>query len=284
MNGVLRSFLAVGIAIAIAYVVLCLLMFTQQRRFIYFPNPVLAALPSDVDLPYEEVWIPVNVGDRVEKMHAWWLPASGASRGTVLYLHGNGENIAANLGQAAIFHRLGYAVLLFDYRGYGLSEGEFPSEASLYQDAKAAWAYLTQVRQVPPRDIVLYGHSLGGAIAIYLAQRQPDAAALIVQSGFTSVRAMVDQQPWFRVLPVDILLTQRFPSLQRVPDLQVPVLYIHGTEDTIVPSPMSEALYAASPEPKQLYLIPRADHNNVAELGGMDYLETLHNFLQAHAQ
>lgn len=267
---------------AIAYLAVCIFLLMRQNRLMFFPTAAIETTPTSYNLPYEDVWIPVRLIPSVERMHGWWLPAKGTARGVVLHLHGNGYNISANLGQAYEFHQLGLSVLLVDYRGYGRSEGPFPTETQFYQDAEAAWSYLTQTRRIPPDQILIYGHSLGGAIAINLAVNHPEAAGLIVQSSFASMGAM-SLQRGFWMFPVDLLLTQRFDSLQKVRSLKLPVLYVHGTVDSVVPAQMSETLFAATPEPKYLHWVPGADHNDVAEVGGTTYLQVLEQFIE-HVQ
>ncbi|MEG4801820.1 alpha/beta fold hydrolase [Microcoleus sp. ARI1-A1] len=198
----------------------------------------------------------------------------------VLYLHGNGSNVGANVEHANRFHGLGLSVFLIDYRGYGNSQGDFPSESRVYEDAQQAWDYLVKQRGINPNQIYIYGHSLGGAIAIDLAVRHPEAAGLIVEGSFTSVRAMVDfQKPQFWMFPIDLLLMQRFDSLSKVDRLQMPVLFIHGTADTVVPPQMGKKLFDAAPEPKQLYMVPDGGHNNAAQIGGAEYLQRVRQFL-----
>ncbi|MCC3420586.1 MAG: alpha/beta fold hydrolase [Microcoleus sp. PH2017_29_MFU_D_A] len=198
----------------------------------------------------------------------------------VLYLHGNGSNVGANVEHANRFHGLGLSVFLIDYRGYGKSQGDFPSESRVYEDVEQAWDYLVKQRGINPNQIYIYGHSLGGAIAIDLAVRHPEAAGLIVEGSFTSVRAMVDfQKPLFRAFPIDLLLAQRFDSLSKVDRLQMPVLFIHGTADTVVPAEMSKKMFDAAPEPKQLYMVPNGGHNNAAQIGGAEYLRVVSKFL-----
>ncbi|MEG4393584.1 alpha/beta fold hydrolase [Microcoleus sp. BROC3] len=204
----------------------------------------------------------------------------GGLGGVVLYLHGNASNVGANVEHANRFHRLGLSVFVMDYRGYGKSQGDFPSESQVYEDAQLAWDYLVKQRGINPNQIYIYGHSLGGAIAIDLAVRHPEAAGLIVEGSFTSTRAMVDfQKGLFWMFPIDFLLTQRFDSLSKVDRLQMPVLFIHGTADNVVPVEMSKKMFEAAPEPKQLYIVPDGGHTNVAQIGGAEYLQILSQFL-----
>ena len=269
----------VGIASvgAIAYLSICVFLRLRQAHFMFSPTQTIEATPAAFNLPYENVWIPVSTPGKTEKMHGWWIPAA-SERGVVLHLHGNSYNIGANLGQALRFHQLAYSVLLVDYRGYGQSEGGFPSEASLYQDAEAMWDHLVRGRRVAPKRVFLFGHSLGGAIAVDLALRHPEAAGLIVQSSFTSMAEMVKRRG-YGIFPIDLLLTQRFETLQKVRSLRLPVLYIHGTADRLIPVAMGDRLFATSATPKRLYLVESAGHNDVAEVGGDRYGQVVQQFL-----
>ena len=302
-----------------AYSAACVYLFVAQGKFIFFPARAIETTPDDFQLKYQDVWLPIpSKTGAVESVHGWWIPASetppsppkawggarkgervlatpqshrravasvralnkGGLGGVVLYLHGNGSNVGANVEHANRFHRLGLSVFLIDYRGYGKSQGDFPSESQVYEDAQLAWDYLVQQRGVNPNQIYIYGHSLGGAIAIDLAVRHPEAAGLIVEGSFTSTRAMVDfQKGLFWLFPIDLLLTQRFDSLSKVDRLQMPVLFIHGTADNVVPVEMSKKLFDAAPEPKQLYIVPDGGHNNVAQIGGAEYLQIVSQFL-----
>lgn len=261
--------------LATVYFGLFLFLRFWQTRLIFFPSPALAAIPTDVKLSYEEVWLPVATG----KIQCWWIPAAKPEAPVLLYLHGNSSNIGDIVGRAQQFHQLA-SVLLIDYRGYGRSSGNFPTEASVYEDAEAAWIYLTKTRQIAPKDIVLYGHSLGGAIAIQLAVQHLEMGGVIVEGTFTSVRAMLDYRMQYQLFPVDWILTQRFDSLRKVRSLQTPILFIHGTADETVPTQMSRELFAAAPEPKQLLLIPKAGHNNTASLPGTQYLQAIQDFVE----
>jgi pimeloyl-ACP methyl ester carboxylesterase len=262
------------------YLAACLFLFFQQPRFIFFPSSIIEKTPKFYSLDYEEVWIPVaTASGNVEKIHSWWIPASQPNSKVLLYLHGNSTNIGANVAHAHRFQQLGFSVLLIDYRGYGQSEGGFPRETTVYQDAAAAWNYLVKQREVSPQQIFIYGHSLGGAIAIDLAVKHPEAAGLIVESSFTSVQQMVEYQGHFRIFPVNLLLTQRFNSLKKVPLLKMPVLFIHGLSDSTIPFTMSKQLYAAASEPKKLVLVPGAEHNNVASVAPALFTSAVQEFV-----
>jgi hypothetical protein len=310
-----KSLIAFGIVLAVAYSAACVFLFVAQGKFIFFPARVIETTPDDFQLKYQDVWLPIPTKTgAVESVHGWWIPASetppsrggarkgeraqatpqsdrravapvralnkGGLGGVVLYLHGNGSNVGANVEHANRFHQLGLSVFAIDYRGYGKSQGDFPSESQVYEDAQLAWDYLVQQRGVNPHQIYIYGHSLGGAIAIDLAVRHPEAAGLIVEGSFTSTRAMVDfQKGLFWLFPIDWLLTQRFDSLSKVDRLQMPVLFIHGTADNVVPVEMTKKLFDAAPEPKQLYIVPDGGHNNVAQIGGAEYLQIVSQFL-----
>ncbi|MEG4816308.1 alpha/beta fold hydrolase [Microcoleus sp. K5-D4] len=314
-----KSLIAFGIVFAVAYSAACVFLFVAQGKFIFFPARAIETTPDDFQLKYQDVWLPIPTKTgAVDSVHGWWIPASenppslplargearkgksflatpqsdkraiaavpalnkGGLGGVVLYLHGNASNVGANVEHAYRFHRLGLSVFVMDYRGYGKSQGGFPSESQVYEDAQLAWDYLVKKRGINPNQIYLYGHSLGGAIAIDLAVRHPEAAGLIVEGSFTSTRAMVNfQKGLFWMFPIDLLLTQRFDSLSKVDRLQMPVLFIHGTADNVVPVEMSKKMFEAAPEPKQLYIVPDGGHTNVAQIGGAEYLQILSQFL-----
>ncbi|HEY9735598.1 MAG TPA: alpha/beta hydrolase [Trichocoleus sp.] len=266
---------------AIAYLLLCGGLWAGQRQLMFVPNRHVVGTPATLGLDYENIWISVGQG----KMHGWWLPGRSsqsltAENFTLLYLHGNAGNVGDHLGPASRFQALGLSVLLVDYRGYGLSSGPFPSEAQIYEDAESAWRYLTQERGIRPEQILIFGHSIGGAIAIDLARRVPNAAGLIVENTFTSMQDMALLQGYGAWVPVGWLLNQRFDSLGKVPDLKLPVLFIHGLADLTVPPEMSRRLYEAAPQPKWLWLMAGADHNTVAAVAGMEYDRRIEEFLQ----
>ncbi|MBE9183252.1 alpha/beta hydrolase [Microcoleus sp. LEGE 07076] len=271
----------IGKILAIAYIASCILLFILQTRLIFGPTPTIAKTPDAFNIAYEEVWLPVKArSPKIEKLNGWWLPAATPQPlGTLLYLHGRGFNIGANINQSYRFRQLGFSVLLIDYRGYGRSQGSFPSEARIYEDAEIAYNYLVKQRQLSPSEIFLYGHSMGGAVAVELAIAHPEAAGLIVQSSFTSMLDMVERYSMMRLFPVRLLLRQKFDSLTKIKLLQIPVLFVHGTADPLIPAAMSKKLYAGSPEPKQILLVPNAKHNNGdAFFNSREYRQTIVNF------
>ncbi|MCU0535901.1 MAG: alpha/beta hydrolase [Hydrococcus sp. Prado102] len=262
--------------LATIYIGLSLFLRFWQTRLIFFPPATIVTTPADVNLRYEEVWLAVSTG----KLHAWWIESSKPDAPVLLYFHGNGSNIGDLVNRASRFHDLGLSVLLFDYRGYGKSSGPFPNEMLVYEDAQAALNYLTQTRKIPPQNILLYGHSLGGAIAIELASKHPNLAGTIVEGAFTSIRAVAEEVSLYRLFPIDWIVTERFDSISKVRSLHMPILFIHGTIDDVVPAKMSQELYNAASEPKKLLLIPDAGHNDAASLGGEKYLQTLKEFIE----
>jgi uncharacterized protein len=275
---ILLKLLLTGLSIGFAvYLLLCFVLFLSQNRLIFVPMTDLEGTPADLDLTYEDVWVGVrNWNGKIERLHGWWLPNAGQD--VLLYLHGNKGNISHNLGNIRQFHQLGYSVLAIDYRGYGRSEGRFPCEAEVYRDAQAAWDYLTRERGITAQQIYLYGHSLGGAIAIDLAVRQPQAAGIIIDNAFTSMRDMALYQPVYRFFPADLLLNQRFDSLGKLKLLRVPLLLLHGTDDRTVPPTMSQVLYESATVPKKLVFVPYAGHNNLLAVAGEDLSRIVREF------
>ncbi|WP_430684039.1 alpha/beta hydrolase [Leptolyngbya sp. AN02str] len=279
-----------------AYLSVCLVLLWGQRQFIYRPAFERSLRPdaSDFNLSYEDVWI--AIAGSQERLHGWWLPAQAEpfvllpdepanvlrSPKVMLYLCGVGRNMGDYnyLARVSAFRQLGFSVLVFDYRGYGLSTGAFPSESQVYEDSQAAWNYLRNVRQIPPEQIVIYGESLGGAIALELATYHPEAGGLIIQSSFTSMREAIQHRWFLQLFPISLLLQERFDSLAKVRSLQVPVLFLHGSADSVVPAHMSQQLYEAAPDPKQLFLIPGADHVRIYQPGEQSYLKAIQRFVE----
>ena len=242
---------------------------------VYFPDRELSSTPSEVGLDYEDVYLTTSDGVRI---HAWHIP--GRSDTTLLWLHGNAGNISNRVDNIAVLHRrTGLGVLIVDYRGYGQSEGR-PSESGLYSDAEAAFGYLvTDLRLDPREDIVLFGRSLGAGVAAELAARHA-VRCVILESGFTSVRAMAKAvYPSWMVSLTTPLLDARFDTLSKVGRITSPLMIVHGDRDEIVPLGMAEEIYSAAPGPKRLHVVRGATHNDTFIVGGTDYFEALRDFI-----
>ncbi|MGB3766625.1 MAG: alpha/beta hydrolase [Phormidesmis sp.] len=270
-------FVAGGIA-TIAYAGTCLALYNYQDKLIFRPLPFLLRNPAEVGLAYEDVWIPLERTSQPKKLHGWWMPNPGSHR-TLLLCHGNYGNVSYNIDRCRFYHDLGFSILSFDYRGYGLSHSEPPSEQRAYEDAEAALRYLTANRQIVPSTITVLGHSLGGAIAINLAAQHRELNSLIVECSFTSMKEAVHAKKIYRIFPVEQLLNHAFDSLSKVPDLKIPVLYVHGDRDTDVPSMFSQQLFEASPAHKQIWVAIGAGHNNITTEFKAAYKETATAFL-----
>jgi len=254
----------------------CVYLEVKERELVFRAVREDARTPAGVGIAYEDVWLRVprldEPGD--ERVHAWWVPAQGADTPTVLYLHGVRWSLGNNVFRIARWHELGFNVLAIDYRGFGASDGDLPSEAKVYADARAAWAEV--MRREPRADQrFIYGHSLGAAVALDLAASTDAAAGVIADSGFTTLADVVAES----FMPASLLVTQRFDALARARDLKMPALFVHGTADRIVPSAMSQRLYAAAPEPKRLLMIEGASHSNYGGVGLDDYRRAIHEFI-----
>lgn len=258
--------------VALVCGVLVLLVYTLQDRLVYFPARELEATPRALGVDYEDVWLTTEDGVR---LHGWFV-ASPAARATVLFFHGNGGNISHRLGRIVVFRRLGLNMLLVDYRGYGGSHGR-PSEQGTYRDARAAWRYLTETREFGPGTIILYGESLGGAVATHLAAAQTPGA-VIVESGFSSMVDLgAEVYPW---LPVRWISRYTYPSARNLARVHAPVLIIHSRDDEIVPFHHGEALLAAAHEPKT-FLEIRGGHNDGMFVSDAQYVRGLEDFLRS---
>lgn len=243
-----------------------------ERHLIYFPTREHDLSPAALGLVHEEV--PLLTEDEV-RIHAWFLPAKG-STGTVLVCHGNAGNVSHRLDRALLMQsRLHADVLLFDYRGYGRSEGS-PDEEGTYRDARAAWRWL-RARGHGRDRVVLFGESLGSAVALQLAI-EGEARALVLESPFTSIPDMV--RAVFPFLPVSSLMRTQYDNLAKVPRLRMPLLVLHGDRDEVVPFRQGQRLFEAAPEPKRLYAIPGAGHNDTYLVGGEPYWRVWHDFLE----
>ncbi len=259
------------------YALLVALVYLFQSRLLYLPNiggRGLAATPADIGLEFDDVRFTTRDG---VSLHGWFIPAPQAER-VLLFCHGNGGNISHRLDSIRIFHDLGLSVFIFDYRGYGLSKGR-PTEEGTYRDAEAAWNYLTETRRFPDDRIVVYGHSLGAAIAAHVAQgRRP--AALILESAFTSIPDVASRH--YRYLPVRWLAKFEYATVAYVREVHAPTLVIHSPHDEISPVEQGREVFEHANSPK-IFLEISGDHNAGFLLSGARYTQGLQQFLREHA-
>jgi len=248
------------------------LVWTQQRALIYFPTQAVGDV-SGVSSDSEEVTF--TTGDGLT-LSAWWVPASGVPTGsTVAVFPGNGGNRADRATLALALADRGYDVLLTDYRGYGGNPGR-PTEKGLLLDATAAIDYLRSRSGVDPDRLVYFGESLGAAVAVAVSQALPPSA-LVLRSPFTSLPDVASAH--YPFLPASLLMRDRYPSIEIIGTLDVPVLVVAGSADTIVPFSQSARLYEAAADPKRFVTIDGADHNDPELTHGTQLIEGITSFL-----
>lgn len=259
--------------IAAGYLLILLLMYLFQAQMVYHPAKQMGTDPSAAGLPFEEVTFETTDG---LQLHGWFVSA-GDSASTILYCHGNAGNISGRLETIRLLHDLGLNVFIFDYRGYGRSEGT-PSETGTYRDASAAWRYLTQTRGIEKARIITMGRSLGGSIAAWLAAHK-DPAAAVIESTFTSAAQLgADLYPW---LPVRWLLRFDYHTEAYLQNIEVPVFMAHSRDDEVVPFRHGKALFEAARKPK-MFVALRGSHASGFLETEIKYRRHLRAFLDQH--
>lgn len=271
----MRRVISLLIGLGLGFIILILLTSSEklvERFFIFFPTKDLEYTPKHLGLEFQEIFFatPDNL-----KLHGWYIPA-GDEAPVLLWCHGNGGNISHRVPIIGELHQAGLGVFIFDYRGYGLSQGR-ASEAGVYEDALAAYGYLRNTVKVPVNRLVLWGRSLGGVIAAELATKVP-VRAVILESTFTHVGDMARYH--YAWLPTRNLWARKFNLAQKIPGIRAPKLIVHGDQDKIVPFWMGEKIYALALPPKEFYRVNGAGHNDVLEVGGLPYLNKLKFFIQ----
>jgi fermentation-respiration switch protein FrsA (DUF1100 family) len=255
------------------YGALCLYLFLMQAKLIFYPNipsRKLTASPADIGLEYES--ISINTSDQVT-LHGWFVPAS-EEKAALLFFHGNAGNISHRLDSLKIFHDLGLSTLIIDYRGYGRSQGTI-SEHGTYLDAEAAWNYLAVIKKIPSQKIVVFGRSLGAAIAANSAAKYTPGA-LILESAFTSVPDMAAQL--YPIFPVRYLSRFQYNTKKSLLSVNCPVLIIHSPDDEIIPFENGQQLYRSAREPKRILEI-QGGHNEGFLVSGNTYFEGISKFI-----
>ncbi len=245
-----------------------------ENRFVYHPRSAAQGWKSPPDAEIQEIELTSADGNRIG---AWWLPCEGSER-TILYSHGNAGNLS-DRGDSILKMRkhLSASVLIFDYPGYGKSTG-FPSETGCYQAADAAYAYLVDVQKRDPQQLILWGGSLGGSVAIDLAVRKPHQRVVVVKS-FTSVPDVGGR--WYPWIPVRWIMRNQFRSIDKIVNVRTPILIAQADEDRIIPFAHGEALFQAANEPKTFVRLVGQDHNDSL---GSDFYDEVRRFLQLESR
>jgi len=266
----LRMIWTIAGAIAAMYLITGAYMYIFQSGFLFFPDRQIVMTPRDIGLEYQPVKLIAEDG---VNLAAWFVPAE-TSRGAVIFCHGNAGNISHRLETVRLLNHLGLDLLIFDYRGYGESDG-VPTEAGLYMDGTAAWRYLTETRQIDPEDITIFGKSLGGAVATWLAQNNRPRS-LIIESTFTSVPDVAAKA--YPIFPVRLLTRYKFPTVEYIRNVTCPVLVIHSKDDEMIPFKLGRQLFDAANEPKQ-FLELKGSHNDAFIHAARVYEKGLTSFL-----
>lgn len=258
-------------SLAVVYVVALLMAIWLEEKFIYFPSKYPA---GDWTLPANAKDVTFEASDGT-RLHGWWLAAENP-RATIVYSHGNGGNITHRKAVAENLRNLGANVFLYDYRGYGRSEGR-PFESGIYLDGEAAWDCVVGRFGAEPGSVVLFGESLGCSVALQLALKR-QSAGVILQAPFTNFREMA-----WKTLPIPIgwALSSKFDNLEAIERLKVPLLVIHGEEDSLVPISMGKRVFEGAKVEKWFVSIPGAGHNDVPQTGGAGYYDSIAGFLSA---
>jgi fermentation-respiration switch protein FrsA (DUF1100 family) len=251
-----------------------ILLVSCERWIVYHPGhyPEGNWSPSSSLVSKEDVSF---VADDGVRLHGWYF-SSNEPNATLLWFHGNAGNITHRLKNIEMLKPLNLNIFIFDYRGFGKSEGE-PNEKGIYLDSQAAYDWLVKVKKIIPADIILFGRSLGGVCAIEVASKNP-AAGIILESVFPSASKMARKM--FPILPLSWAIKSRFDAIGKVPNLQLPKLFLHGTEDEVVPYRLGRELFSAAAEPKIFHDIQGAGHNNTFLVGGIGYFNAIAQFIK----
>jgi len=270
MLGIIGTALFIVVAV---YGSFCLYLFLMQSRMIFYPTGKHVASPADMGFAYESVSL--TTSDQV-KLHGWFIPVKD-ERGTVLFFHGNAGNISHRLDSLKIFHDLNLATLIIDYRGYGSSEGSI-SEQGTYRDGEAAWNYLTEIKKIPAGKIIIFGRSLGAAIAAYVAARNKPGG-LILESAFTSVEDMgASMYPY---MPIRLLSRYDYDTKKTLPAVSCPVMIIHSPYDELINFENGLKLYEIARPPKEMLKI-RGGHNDGFLVSGKNYVAGIDRFIETY--
>jgi uncharacterized protein len=270
--------LLLALATALALLAGCATLDEKQRVWIFQPSDRTWSGGVYAAESMEDVWIDFRSAQDKEdvRLHGLWAQhenfAANPQAPVLLYLHGARWNVTGSAFRMRRMEELGFSVLGIDYRGFGQSTKRLPSERTASEDARAAWDWLAQ--RYPDRPRYIFGHSLGGAIAIELATQVSDEKGTLVEGTFTSIPDVVSTFKW-GWLPVSLLITQRFESVKRVPDIGSPLLVVHGTDDKLILPELGQRLYEAARQPKALVMVEGGSHHNTNSVGQAQYRAAL---------
>lgn len=272
MRKVIREVLRIGAlllgVLLVGFLSGCWNWFVESQ--VFFPGTNIEQTPHDLNLPFEDIWF--TSSDSV-RLHGWLIPASSANR-LLLFCHGNAGNISHRLDNVRLLHNMGISVFIFDYRGYGRSQGRI-SEQGFYQDSEAAYEVAREWTEKHGAKLVIFGRSLGGIAATHLGATK-DCDGLILESTFTNMGAMA--RAHYPLPFAETLLKYRLNAVGEIVHVRVPILFFHGDKDTIVPIKLGRELFEAAPNPKEFVVLPGAGHNDTYFVGGPDYFKKITSF------
>jgi uncharacterized protein len=269
-----------ALAVTLATLAGCATLDEQQRRWIFQPSERSWPGTETAAQGLEDVWIDFvsrESGQQV-RLHGLWMPQADIDAPQLLYLHGSRWDVRSSVHRMRRMHALGFSVLAIDYRGFGRSSAALPSETLALEDARAAWQWLAAQR--PGARPYLFGHSLGGAVAVHLAAELAEQpSGLIVEGTFTSIRDVFGSMKW-GWLPIGPFITQRFDSAERITQVKIPVLVVHGSQDHLIRPELGRALYERAPGPKRFELVEGGSHHNTNALGHQQYRTALRDLFR----
>ncbi|MBF0271787.1 MAG: alpha/beta hydrolase [Magnetococcales bacterium] len=269
-GGMRRILVGVLLLVVLGYGGIAGYLYFAQSGMVFHPKRGLNATPADWGMGYENA----AFDSQGQRLHGWWIPGE-PQKPVILFFHGNASVVSGLRAHVELFRRQGLSVFLFDYQGYGQSEGK-PSEDGLYADSLSAYGHLTNSLKIDPKRIIYFGHSLGGGAATWLALRHPPRA-LILEGTFLSVPAVGEDR--YPFLPIRLLSRIRFDNLERIQKLCLPLLIIHSRDDEVIASRHGRALFEAACPPQKSYLETHGHHNISFNQGGALAEEGLRQFL-----
>tara|TARA_R110002110_G_scaffold124505_2_gene301860 strand:+ start:10771 stop:11595 length:825 start_codon:yes stop_codon:yes gene_type:complete len=272
MTNILQNLLSILQTSCYVYLSLIILFYFLSNFFIFFP-PKPTTFISDLDTHVIDAH-KLNVGEnqqalKIPPIHSLYYP-NPASKYTILFSHGNAEDLGSLQPLLRYFNQKGYSIFAYDYSGYGLNNGK-PNEKNTYANITAAYQYLTQTLKVNPKHIILYGRSLGGGPSVELASQYP-VGGLILESTFVTAYRIKTRYP---IIPFD-----KYKNIRKISKVQAPIMVIHGEKDSLIPIWHGQALYNKAKQPKTFYAVPNAEHNNLIMVAGEEYWAQLSRFIE----